>query len=92
MGNASKFGQETTLIEYYKPEDREKAEKARDALGGGEVKLREGVVESYALTITVGADVMHALEAGVSGTPGDLDGGSTDTTAVLDGGAGGTGD
>jgi hypothetical protein len=92
MGNASKFEQETTLIEYYKADDRESAEKARAALGGGEIKLREGVVESYALTITVGADVMHALEAGVSGAPGDLDGGSTETTVALGGEAGEAGD
>jgi hypothetical protein len=92
MGNASEFGQETTLIEFYRPQDRESAEKAQAALGGGEIKLREGVVEPYALTITVGADVMHALEAGISGAPGDLDGGSTATTIAQDGEAGGTGD
>jgi hypothetical protein len=91
MGNALTFGQETTLIEYYNPADKVHAERAREALGGGEIKLRKGLVEPYALTITVGADVMHALEAGVTGTTGDVNGGSTDTTA-LEGDAGGTGD
>jgi hypothetical protein len=64
IGNARKFGQETTVIEYYDPANLTYAETARNALGGGEVKLREGVSEPYALTITIGADVLHALEAG----------------------------
>jgi hypothetical protein len=89
IGNARKFGQETTVIEYYDPANRTYAETARNALGGGEIKLREGVSEPYTLTITVGSDVMHALEAGV---PPDGTGSSVPGSVASDPPAGGTGD
>lgn len=63
IGNARRFGEETTRIEYYEAGHREDAEAMREALGAGEIERRQGVTDSVDVNVVIGADVLDELGA-----------------------------
>lgn len=76
LGNARRFAQDTTTVEYYDASHADDAEAVRDALDAGEVELRQGLTDSIDVTVTVGSDVLDALDPGSDASDPDRPGGS----------------
>lgn len=64
IGNAGRFGAESTVVEYYNVTREDEAERLVEALGAGEAVFVEGSGDSLDVTVVVGSDLLGGGSAG----------------------------
>jgi hypothetical protein len=62
IGNGPSFDQAATQILYHDPTQEAAAQQVRDALGAGNIELRENLDEVVAVSVILGPDVVDGLD------------------------------
>lgn len=91
LGNADKFGQTETRVEYYTKASRDRVRVLLSALGGGNLVFKPQPDQSVDATVIVGSDLQKSTvppSTKVPSTSGSSVTGSTPTTAASSSGQG----